>query len=522
MAALLALLFRQRFHELYLTWLGDDNYSHGFFVPVISGWIAWQVCRAQGWPASGGSRWWLAVIAMGCLLHLYDVLDWSPPKCYLALVAILYGLALVVGGPAWARGFRFPIAFLFFMFPLPAALVTRWAVWLQDVVAMLAANVLELFLPVHREGNVLYLPGQQLEVGEACSGLRQIILFVALAFVVAHYMARWSWGGKVALILGALPVAVITNLFRILLMAFALRHFGPQSIEGAYHQVPGLLTLPIGLALFLGVGWWLFHLVPPAGRSPQSAEGLAASSRDAACVAPFSPSLFVRLGAALVCLGLTLAGQWSLLAHVESVQAQTAPELRQALTGFPVSLEGWLGKDLPSTTLPFYAAADDKLDRTYVRGELGDPITCHLWMVHYRDGSDRQHHPLICYQVAGFTEQPSARETLMVGTGKVERFGFTRGEVKSYVYYWHYTFEPPVRSEASWLQALYQRRMQRWPSLTIEVFTSGDADGHLAEVAGFVRAVDAQIQGFVPRGAKMGSDILPIRYTGAPRIGPTR
>src|SRR5262249_30247153 len=132
----------------------------------------------------------LAWILVGCLLRLTAEVIGLIPIDFLALAAILYGMAWLIGGRTWARGLTFPILFLFFMFPLPVFMTERAAIWLQGIVTPLATGILQLFLPAYREGYFIKLPGQELEVGEACSGLRQVVAFAALTLLVAHLSRR--------------------------------------------------------------------------------------------------------------------------------------------------------------------------------------------------------------------------------------------------------------------------------------------------------------------------------------------
>src|SRR5262249_38414778 len=141
-------------------------------------------------------------------------------------------------------------------------------------------------------------------------------------------------------------------------------------------------------------------------------------------------------------------------------------------------------------------------------------LTCKLWMVHYCDGRDREHHPVTCYLQIGCTEDRSAFEVMPLDGdgGPCRRFAFTRESdpnYLSYVYYWHYTFEPPEDARLSPLQRLPARCAVR-PSLTVEVFTSARTPRQLGEAAEFVRWVDRELKGRLPPGARRGSETLPL------------
>jgi exosortase len=258
---LLALLFGSRFLGLFDAWTQDPNYSHGPLVPILSGWLAWRCSQRVGRPTQGEVGWGATGILLGCLIHLASLVgDWALLD-YVALVAILWGLAVTAGGRQWARGFAFPILFLFFMFPLPK-LWTAWAALrLQDWVSATSAAVLDLFTVCYRRGNSLYLAGvaDPLVVAAECSGLRQIVAFVALAALVG-FLGQRSFLGRTLLIVAAVPVAILANVVRVLLMAGGACFFGTDWLSGWLHGAPALVTLPLGLGLFALVAGLLGRL----------------------------------------------------------------------------------------------------------------------------------------------------------------------------------------------------------------------------------------------------------------------
>lgn len=550
------LLFASRFRELYEVWDFDDNYSHGFLVPVVSAWLAWEVFRRQGLPEDGSLRAGLVWVVLGCVLHLWALVIWWPPADFLALATLLYGLAVLAGGRRWAPGFVFPILFLFFMFPLPPALLDLAAGWLQEVVAAAGTWLLQLFIPAHQDGATIRLPGQPLAVGEECSGLRQVVAFGALALLVA-YLSKRGLPFRLGIVLAGVPIAVVANLLRVVLMAFLVMHFGLESISEkktiawgiSYHTAWGLLTMAAGLGLLMAVAWWLGRVFPNRPRVAAPAAGPAGGGTTAPPLATdkgqapppvvLSRALVGRLGGAVICLAAAVPVQWALQAHLEEAEGivGATQQLHKPLgaegdKGFPVSLRPWSGKEATPdpATVSYFNKADDALSRAYVLDDDSPQrgLSCALTMVHFRNGEDRRHHPLICYKVAGCTERPSGRAELpLEGEGApARRFSFTRqddGRYASYVYYWHYTLEPPDELGLSALQRLHEERAVRRPSLTVQVYTAAQAPDQLGRVEEFVRRVDRELQAHLPPGARRGSDVVPVKevgkYIGAPRRG---
>jgi exosortase len=530
----LGLLYAERFRDLYRVWLTNDNYSHGFLVPIVSLWIGWEVLKRQGLNNEGSTVAGLFWTLLGCALHLWsEVICW-PLFDFLALATLLYGIAVLAGGRRWAQGFLFPILFLFFMFPLSPVLLNRAAQWLQAQVAAAGTWILQIFVPAYHTGNGIHIPGGSLEVGEACSGLRQMVAFFALSLLIAYYTRRGRLF-RLAIVLAAAPVAVVANLMRVVLMAFLVMRFGSGSISESrilafgisYHTAWGLLTMAVGLGVFLGLIAWMNRAFPARFIDSRHDKPVIRETMI------LKGSLLVHGGVAVLCLAAAIGGQVLLAAHLRPVEMTVAtwnyvrkPLQGQADKGFPVSLGPWSGAEAtpqPATvpTSPvaddYFRRADDKVNRSYVLKDADHPgPKCSLWMVHFRDGEDRQHHPLICYQVAGWLEDRQGRKIEPLGDGEpAQRFCFTRSDATryaSYVFYWHYTFEPPDAPEWTWLQRLHAHRLVH-PSLTVQVFTDARTPEQLDQAAQFVRLVDQQLQAYLPPGARRGSDTLPITIT---------
>jgi exosortase len=271
---LLAVLYVSTIQGLIECWWNDASYSHGFLVPLLSLALAvrWrrrtQPSIGLGQPAVG-----LGVLLTGGLVQAIATVFAVPVVDFVGLALVLCGLVFLIGGIDWVRGLWFPIAFLFFMFPLPAVLTSAVAVWLQDVVARVGAEILNVTWVCHRQGNALHLPGvgQPLFVAEECSGLRQLVAFVALAAFLGAWQERVSWQ-RVLLIGAAIPAALIANVLRILVMAYGARWFGTDWLSGWMHDVPALMTLPLGFGLLLLASWALTSCRrttwPRGGRPP--------------------------------------------------------------------------------------------------------------------------------------------------------------------------------------------------------------------------------------------------------------
>jgi exosortase len=262
LAVLLAITWAPVFAELVRWWSEDADYSHGFLVPLASlyfarrAWIAagppWQRCISPPTVTAG-----LAVMALGLVGHVAAWFAATLLGEVLALMVLLGGMLLIAGGTRALRAYGFAVGFLIFMAPLPPEWYRPLAISMQQMTAVLSTRLLELCgMPVYQQGNVIFVPGYSMEVGAACSGLRQMLAFLAVSVAMGELSGR-GWVFRLALAGLALPTAMLANCVRILATAVTMMIGGKQWAEGVYHTLEGLATALIGLLLLLAAAWFL-------------------------------------------------------------------------------------------------------------------------------------------------------------------------------------------------------------------------------------------------------------------------
>ena len=181
-------------------------------------------------------------------------------------------LVFVTGGLFWivfgGEGFRvclFPLAFLFFMVPIPYILYDAIAFPLKMIASWFGEHSLTLVgVPVFREGNIIVLPNLQLEVADACSGIRSLMSLMALATAAAYFMSLGAARGGV-LFLSAIPISIATNSLRIFVTGVLSYKFGQKAAEGFFHEFSGWVVFLAGAFLIGGAG---FLLRKKKGKSP--------------------------------------------------------------------------------------------------------------------------------------------------------------------------------------------------------------------------------------------------------------
>ena len=183
----------------------DEDASYGLILPLISGYVVyrkWPQIRQQSLQPS-----WMgvAVMASGFGLYILGGLFQSLYIPSFSFIVVLAGMLILAGGWSLARLLAFPLLLLILMIPYEGFLIKTVTFPLQLISSQLSAGILStLGFTVHLQGNVIDLGERQLNVVEACSGLRYVINLVALGTVFCYFFQRRFW--KVALILASSPL----------------------------------------------------------------------------------------------------------------------------------------------------------------------------------------------------------------------------------------------------------------------------------------------------------------------------
>lgn len=296
-------------------WQAKEDYSFGWLVPIFTAYVIYDrwaaittaigVCAAPGSPRVGGWQKWLinflagAALLLGALFFLlgafYRAGAGASQPGTLALTmgtaGILFALLFfnAPDSPAPVRAgffadarvkltalFIFPIMIWFVSAPMVSVVENQLSLFLLRKVVTVVSFVFDVLgMPVEQEGNVLLLPTGRVGVAEACSGIRSLTACLfAGSFLSAMFLNRlWK---KIALVVCALILAVITNLIRSLFLTAWAYNYGPEAIEGTVHDAAGYSVLGltmVGLLCLLPIfNLKLAALAGPVDETPETAE----------------------------------------------------------------------------------------------------------------------------------------------------------------------------------------------------------------------------------------------------------
>jgi exosortase len=176
-----------------------------------------------------------------------------------SFVFSIIGAVLLLGGRKYLRIFAFPLFLLFFMVPIPAVIYNQLTFPLQMRASEAAeAAISFLQIPIIREGNVLELATQKLNVVEACSGIRSLLTLTFLSLVYGYFCEKRMWI-RVVLFFSTIPIAIVANAGRVTLTG-VVAQFKPELAEGFFHEAQGWVIFMVAFAILAALHQVLVRL----------------------------------------------------------------------------------------------------------------------------------------------------------------------------------------------------------------------------------------------------------------------
>ena len=424
--------------SLLRTWGEKEEYSHGYFIPVISAYLIYQQrFKLRSIPFTG-SWFGLAILAFGGLLSVFGRLAVISTMGQYALVICIWGLTLSFMG--W-RAFKviWPALFmLVFMVKLPQFLYNNLSSELQLISSQVGVWFIRLFdISVFYEGNVIDLGSMKLQVVEACSGLRYLFPLMALSMILA-IMYRGPLWSKALIFLSSMPVSILMNSFRIGAIGVTVEYWGQEMAEGVLHDFEGWVVF-MGALIVIILEIKVLGIIRGDRRSLSEIlwlepETSADDELEKNEVKTNQAPLPLYLAIAML-IGIAVGN--STLSVAETVYPK-----RQPLSHFPLAIGQWIGKPsyieahfLQELKLDDYIIADyQKISSSAIN----------FYVAHYNvqaEGEGTIHSPKSCLPGAGWrinsieqVEVPGA--TVANQPLRVNRALISKGNNKMLVYYW--------------------------------------------------------------------------------------
>jgi exosortase C (VPDSG-CTERM-specific) len=263
---LLTAFFFSPLRSLVVHALHNDLDSHTILVPIISAYLlyirraqlpnTYSCCPKLAIPPFVGG---IALLLIPLTWRFYATLSNGDSLTFttLSFVCFLVAGGFIFLGKDWMTVVAFPAAFLVFMVPLPEGAVS----WLENASKLASAEVANLLFhlsgtPFLRAGAIFQLPNITIEVAQECSGIRSSWVLFMTSILAANLFLKTPWR-HFALVAFVIPLGILRNGFRILVIGLLCVNVGPQMLHSPIHRRGGPVFFGLSLIPFLLVLWWL-------------------------------------------------------------------------------------------------------------------------------------------------------------------------------------------------------------------------------------------------------------------------
>ncbi len=259
--SIILILFAVCYHTtliwMYGRFMGSDSYySHGFIIPLVSGFFIWQKKDVLKKEKVEASWWGLLFVFIALLTHILGTIIYVFSVSGFSIFFLIIGITLFIYGKNILRRIFFPLIFLLFMFPVPSAMINSISFPLKIIVTKLSVYIIGVLgIAVFQEGFNISIPAGDLLVGNPCSGLRSLITFFALGSVLA-YLTPIDSVKKYILILFVIPIALICNMVRVVILILISHFWGLAAAapESFWHNASGIFVFITGMLLLFYIG----------------------------------------------------------------------------------------------------------------------------------------------------------------------------------------------------------------------------------------------------------------------------
>jgi exosortase D (VPLPA-CTERM-specific) len=443
----------------------NEAFTYCWLIPPVVFFLIWlkrdKLAAVPSKPSWAG----LAPISVGIIFFWLGELGGEYYTLYISSWLMLVGLCFLHLGWKKLKTIGFALFFILTMFPTPSFINTRIMLQLRIISSKIGVAIIHLFgLPALRQGNIIDLGFTKLQVVDACSGLHSMISLIVLCLLLVYFFRDHIWK-RIMLLLSSIPLAIVTNSFRIAMTAVLYKHFGARAAEGFFHEFSGLLIFVICIPILL-IEMKVLEKLPPVqskitskpkeddkntlGNSP-GGDHLKGSKRGWL----IQPMFIV----AVILLGTTLAIS-------QTVDFREKIPAKKNLGQFPLKVDEW-------TANRHLSMAQSFIDRLHFseyviinyQNPEGKKINFYVAYYESQRKGESIHSPATCLPGNGWSFDQSGTVKITDvpgkhGTYEVNRALMQLGSNKQITYYWF-----PARGRI--LHNAYQLKIYNfWDSLT--------------------------------------------------------
>jgi len=502
---LLAGIYYSTFSWLILHDWPREDYNYCYLIPFVVLYLLWEKRFQLG--ALPSRPAWHGAVVLGCGLVFFWLGELAGELFtqYLSFWLVIVGLCWLFLGGEKLKTILFPLVMVLTMFPLPHFVNTKITLKLKLLSSQLGVAMLHLYgMSAYREGNIIDLGFTQLQVVDACSGLRYLTALVILGLLVAYFYRASLWK-KALVVLSTVPLAIVSNSLRIALTGILYETWGAKVAEGFFHGFSGWFIFMVTLGALLGEIW----LLERVGKNYVAASRpTAARMNDVPREVRTGVRVFLtpHFTVAVLLLGATLA-------LAQGIEFREKTPMAKSFASFPLTVDTWQGtRNVMEQQFVETLDLSDYVIIDYT-DDSGKRVNFYVAYYESQRKGESIHSPATCLPGSGWVFRQSSERKILLPKEKtvpVNRAMMQKGADRQVAYYWF-----PQRGRI--LTNAYQLKLYAfWDALTrqrtdgalvrlitpvSETETVADADLRLQE---FTRVIVPVLEEFIP-----GKNIIP-------------
>jgi exosortase D (VPLPA-CTERM-specific) len=433
---LLGFTFKSSLNKMLATWIDVEEYSHGFFIPIITVYFLWirrseLVFVAKFRDSLPG----LSIVFIGLILFVLGGLATLKTIEQYAFLVTLAGVFTVAFGLKGMKVGSIPLLFLVFMVPFPTFILNNLSSKLQLISSWLGVEFIRSCdIMVYLEGNVIDLGGYKLQVVDACSGLRYLFPLASLSFLCA-YLFKGPFWQKTLIFLSSMPLTIFMNSLRIGIIGIMVDNWGTAMAEGFLHDFEGWIIFLICMVL-LFIEMWCFSRIN--GQKTALRDLVLIPAEWNGQIKRENPQIGYN-GSLFILVSLLFGA--SIVSHYIDGREDVIPS-RKAFLNFPIQLDKWLGRNdyIDTKTLSFLQLTDYVIIN-YTNPKSGGNVN--FYSAYYQSQRDgvSVHSPKGCipgdgWQITHIDQRDIPDLKIDDNPLRYNRAIIEKGESRQLVYYW--------------------------------------------------------------------------------------
>lgn len=256
LCALLIAIYHEALRYLFSRW-GVEDYNYCYLIPFIVFYLVWEKRRYLSQIPSAPDWKGIFPFLLGVFFFWIGELGGEYYTLWISLWLVMTGLLWLHMGLGRLQAVVFPIFFSLSLFPFPNLIHNQFSLQLRLISSRIGVGILQLYgLPAYREGNIIDLGFVELQIVDACNGLRYLFPLLILSLLVAYFSKTAYWK-RILIVLSTIPLSIITNSMRIALTGIIYKHWGAEFAEGFFHGFSGWLIFIVCLIILMAEVWIL-------------------------------------------------------------------------------------------------------------------------------------------------------------------------------------------------------------------------------------------------------------------------